>query len=346
MLILCTSGVLAYVGIALFRRQSLKRQWLDMPNERSSHERPTPRGAGIVVVSVCLLGYLLTVFVTGIHFSWGYFVGAILVAFVSWLDDLYSLAFGWRLSAHILAAVLVIYSEGAWNLISLGSGVEFSLLWTGPFVTTLWVVWVINAYNFMDGIDGIAGVQGLAASAAWAAICAGAGNGTYLFALIVFSAVAAFVFHNWHPARVFIGDVGSAFLGFTFAAMPLLVANEIPSKAGLLPIASILVLWPFVFDTALTLCRRLWRRELIWTAHREHLYQRLVIAGFSHSTVTMVYGAFAVVTSSTALLVLSGSGNFSLIIIGFVLVISVFFMFIISRAYRASTRLADTPHGA
>jgi len=191
LLILCSSAVLTYIGIELFRRQSLRRQWLDMPNQRSSHERPTPRGAGIVVVPVCLLGYLLTVGLTGIHFSWGYFFGALVVASVSWLDDLYSLAIGWRLSAHILAALLIIYSEGAWNVISFGNGASFSLAWAAPFVTILWIVWVINAYNFMDGIDGIAGVQGLAASAAWAAICAEGANGTYLFALIIFSTVAA-----------------------------------------------------------------------------------------------------------------------------------------------------------
>jgi Fuc2NAc and GlcNAc transferase len=346
LLIICASGVLTYVGVELFRRHSLERQWLDVPNERSSHERPTPRGAGIVVVPVCLLGYVLTVLLTGIHFSWGYFLGAILVAFVSWLDDLYSLAFGWRLSAHILAALLVIYSEGSWNLISLGNGFTFSLLWAAPFVTILWIVWVVNAYNFMDGIDGIAGVQGMAASAAWTAICVGMGNGTYLFSLIVFSAVAAFVFHNWHPAKVFIGDVGSAFLGFTFAAMPLMAAKEIPSKADLFPVASILILWPFVFDTALTLCRRLLRRELIWQAHREHLYQRLVIAGFSHSKVAMIYGIFAVATSSAALLVVSGSGNYNLVIMGIVLILSAFLVFIVSKAYNAGVRLANTPHGA
>lgn len=345
LLILCSSGVLTYIGIELFRRQSLKRQWLDMPNERSSHERPTPRGAGIVVVPVCLVGYLLTVFLTSVHFSWGYLFGALLVAFVSWLDDLYSLAFGWRLSAHILAAVVVIYSEGAWNLISLGSGVAFSLQWAGPFLTAFWIVWVINAYNFMDGIDGIAGIQGLAASAAWAAICADGGNGTYLFALIIFSTVAAFVFHNWHPAKVFIGDVGSAFLGFTFAAMPLLVSKELPLKADLFPLASILILWPFVFDTLLTLVRRLMRRELIWKAHREHLYQRLVIAGVSHPRVAVIYGAFAAVTSSAALLLVWDSGSFVLVIIGLVIVISAFFTFMVSRKFSSSTSF-DTSHGA
>lgn len=345
LLILCSSAVLTYIGIELFRIQSLKRQWLDMPNPRSSHDRPTPRGAGIVVVPVCLLGYLLTFVLTGIHFSWGYFFGAALVAFVSWLDDLYSLAIRWRLSAHFLAALLIIFSEGTWNMFAFGNGTTFSLAWAAPFVTILWIVWVINAYNFMDGIDGIAGVQGLAASAAWAAICADGGNGTYLFALIIFSTVAAFVFHNWHPAKVFIGDVGSAFLGFTFAAMPLLVSKELPLKADLFPLASILILWPFVFDTLLTLVRRLMRRELIWKAHREHLYQRLVIAGFSHPRVAVIYGVFAAVTSSAALLLVRDSGSFVLVIIGLVIVISAFFTFMVSRKFSSTTSF-DTSHGA
>src|SRR5262249_43741718 len=155
--------------------------------------------------------------------------------------------------------------------------------------------WVINAYNFMDGIDGIAGVQAVVAASSWVIIASQSGAGVFFFLfLILFGSSFGFLFHNWSPARIFMGDVGSAFLGFTFAAAPLLVSRESTFQASLLPISGVLILWPFLFDTVLTMVRRFIRRERIWIAHRDHLYQSLIIAGYKHSRVSIVYGFLAI----------------------------------------------------
>ena len=344
-LITAVAAVLTYLGIAAFRGYSLRRQWLDVPNQRSSHANPTPRGAGLVVVPVCLVGYLATVQLTGIRFSWGYFVGALLVAIVSWLDDLYSISFVWRLMTHIAAGVLIVSTDGYWTTLSLGPDLTYHIAWLGSAVTVVWIVWVINAYNFMDGIDGIAALQGLAASAAWALIATRAGNGFYIFPSIVFASLLGFIVHNWHPAKVFIGDVGSAFLGFTFACMPLMFAAEESSVAGLLPVASILILWPFIFDTVLTLVRRLLRGEMVWQAHREHLYQRLVISGLSQRTVAVIYGIFATLTSAAAVLLVYGLIS-PVIVMAITLLASIIFAWAVGMTYKRRSPIAQAPHGA
>jgi hypothetical protein len=119
-----------------------------------------------------------------------------------------------------------------------------------------------------------------------------------------------------------------------------------PDRSELLPLASILILWPFIFDTILTVVRRAFRRELIWQAHREHLYQRLVIAGLSHSKVTVIYGLFAVITSSAALLLFSRSTNLALAAIGLIIAISVLFALVVSKVYRNAAGLSNAANEA
>ena len=109
------SVLLAWAGVGLFRRWSLRRNLLDVPNERSSHTVPTPRGGGIVIAAVSLSGYAATALLFDLPFHWGYFSGALLVSLVSWVDDLYDLGFLSRLVVHVAAAVLLISNLGPWN---------------------------------------------------------------------------------------------------------------------------------------------------------------------------------------------------------------------------------------
>src|SRR5690606_4466373 len=120
-ILIIISGVCSYVGVAAFRRWSLKRDLLDIPNERSSHEHPTPRGGGLAIVVVILAAYAVTAWLGQGEFSWGFILGAALVALVSWLDDLYSLTFLWRFLVHCIAAALVIINLGYFNEITLFS---------------------------------------------------------------------------------------------------------------------------------------------------------------------------------------------------------------------------------
>lgn len=309
--------VASLAGVAAFRTWSLRRNLLDIPNDRSSHSVPTPRGGGVVIVVVSLLGYGIAGAWLATPFSWGYFAGAILVAAISWLDDLYSLPFWSRLLVHIVAASVVIADLGAWSEIFVPlAELEIPLISVfGAVVTVLWIVWLVNAYNFMDGIDGIAALQAVVAGAAWAALGSAFGEPVSLvYGAILSLACLGFLLHNWQPARIFMGDVGSAFIGFTLAALPLLAREGGQIEPRILPVVAILFVWFFVFDTLITLFRRAFKRQKIWEAHREHIYQRMVIRGSRHARVTLLYGGFAALLASMVVLALLYSGAFSVLV--------------------------------
>jgi len=294
--VLCVS----YIGVGLFRRMSIHRQLLAIPNERSSHIEPTPQGAGLIIAIICLISYVpISYYIIG-TFSWGYFVGALLVTLVSFLDDIYSLSFPFRLAIHSIAAILLIADVDTWHGITMLGRLQLGNL--GYVLTFVWIVWMVNSYNFMDGIDGLAGLQAVIAGVGWLAL----GYMIQMPALLLYSGVIAaaslgFLIHNLSSAKIFMGDVGSAFLGFTFAALPLL-AREMAARAwDLLPIAAVLFVWFFLFDSLITIFRRAIRGERIWHAHREHLFQRLVLSGLSHRLVTFVYGLLATILSISVL---------------------------------------------
>ncbi len=298
------------LGVKVFTAWSLRKEFFDVPNDRSSHTTPTPRGGGLVIVLVCLLGYLAIGFVVGLPLSWGYIAGAVLVAAISWLDDLYSLPFWSRLAVHVLAAGVLIWDVGFWSEIFLPLfSADITLGSTiGLLFTAGWVVWLLNAYNFMDGIDGIAATQAVISSVAWAILALILDiPSAFFFAGIVAASSTGFLIHNWQPAKIFMGDVGSAFLGFTLAAMPLIARSEIRMELPLLPIVSVLFVWFFVFDTVFTLTRRLFARRRVWEAHREHIYQKLIIQGVQHSTVTLLYGLSSALLCTVVLFALGRS---------------------------------------
>ena len=283
---------LAFSGVSLYRRWSARVGIVDEPNERSLHSNPTPRGGGMVIATVCLTGFCAISYMTTGVFAWGYLSGAVLIVLISWLDDVFDIPSVWRLICHTVAAILLIANAGYLHGIGV-PGTAYSVdfgSWGIP-ITVFWVVWMINAYNFMDGIDGIAGLQAVIAGLGWSAVAAGyAVPGMRLYGLVISAASLGFLLHNWQPARIFMGDVGSAFLGFTFAALPILAAARNPAAGTDFAFVGLLVLWLFVFDSMITLFFRLIRRRRVWRAHREHLYQRLVISGRSHAAVTTIYG--------------------------------------------------------
>lgn len=314
LLIFSIAFIATYFGVDAFRRWSLRAGLLDVPNDRSSHGSPTPRGAGLIVVLVSLILYSFTSYFLTDNFKWYYVVGACLVASISWLDDLYSIPFAPRLLVHSLAAAILIWGVGFWREIYLlGFGLTIEVGNFGAIIAFLWIVWMINAYNFMDGIDGIAASQAVLAGISWVLL-------GYIFSytsiyftggILAFSSLG-FLLHNWSPAKVFMGDVGSAFLGFTFAALPLIAAEEKPSDSPMLLLAAVIFVWFFLFDTVFTFFRRAARGEKVWTAHREHLYQRITMSGRSHIYVTLLYTGFTaiVIVSLFAGIIFRGNWEF------------------------------------
>lgn len=286
---------LSYIGVDWVRRNATRLNRIDVPNERSSHSTPTPRGGGLgIVISTLGLWFVsLWILPNQINMPNGIAIGfplsAIIVAAVGWVDDRRSLSAPLRLVLYLLASIGFIINVGTFSRLDIPLFGELSLIGLiAGVMTLLWIVGFLNIFNFMDGIDGLAGSQALMASLFWLLVFLLEGQaGLALLAGLLASTSLGFLFHNLPPARIFMGDVGSAFLGFALAAMPLMAFVQTGDTR--LPIVGMLFVAPFVLDGTLTIIRRALRRENIFQAHRSHLYQRLVIAGKSHRQVTRQY---------------------------------------------------------
>lgn len=274
---------------ALVRRYAGVLRLIDVPNERSSHSTLTPRGGGLGIVMATVLG-LASARLLDIALPAAAFLvligGGVMVAVVSLIDDLRGVRPPIRLGVHFAAGGMVLVFGGVLFAVDVPSIGHLYLGWVGVPLILLWVAGMANAFNFMDGVDGLAGSQAVIAAGTWAVA------GWYLergdlmtIGVLLAAASAGFLIHNWSPARLFMGDVGSAFLGYSLAAVPLLAdAPRAP-----LAFSGVVVLWPFVFDPAYTLIRRASRGENLFLAHRSHLYQRLVAAGWRHQSVCLLY---------------------------------------------------------
>ncbi len=290
--------LLTAVGTRYFLKWLKRKSIFDIPNERSSHQNPTPVGGGLIIVSVCLGLFLVYFLLNEKPIPKSYFAGAILVSLISWLDDLFSVPVIIRFIFHSLAAGLIVYAAGVSGNIDLPLIGTVNFGFFSNIIWFLWIVWLINAYNFMDGIDGIAGVQAIAAGLSWALTGYLIGGvDVEIFGLLIASSCAGFLIFNWQPAKIFMGDVGSAFLGFTFAVMPLLIDGNANFFSINLLVASVIFVWLFVFDSLRTLFVRLLAGEKVWQPHRRHIYQKLVIKGVSHQKVSLIYAVLSVFVS-------------------------------------------------
>lgn len=294
---LIISFVSCAAGVYLFRRLAARSTRLhDIPNERSSHTRPVVRGAGIAIVLTVLVGYLVT---AGAAASFAFVATAASIAVVSFIDDLRSIPFIPRLILHLAAATALVYWCGGYTGLAIpfsGSGIDFGL--PGVAITILFIVWMTNAFNFMDGIDGIAGIQGFGAGLGW--MLFGLVSGQPLMAILgalIAGACLGFLFFNWQPASVFMGDVGSTFLGFTLASVPLFTAETTAQSRAEGFTLAVVFLWLFLFDTVYTRLLQILKFRPFWRAHRDHLYQRIVVRGASHRTVALFFGLFSLIVA-------------------------------------------------
>ena len=270
------------------RHVALRLQLLDVPNNRSSHATPTPRGGGVAIVLVTLsalwilwaLGSLSMRVVVGLGAA-----GAS-IAVIGLLDDRFGVRSGVRFVVHLTAAIwfAVWCSDVLRNLDTSPPGV-IPVMWTVLMVVAL--VWAVNLFNFMDGVDGLGGSQGffVASLGSWLLLRADASQGSGMLLAIVAAASAGFLVWNISPARIFLGDVGSGFLGFILAA-PLLLG----SAETHVPPPTWVILWGvFLVDASVTLLRRMARGERWYQAHRSHAYQKLARRWSSHLRVTAAY---------------------------------------------------------
>lgn len=256
-----------------------KKSLIDHPNERSSHIVPTPRGGGWAIV-VPILAVLIYKSIVNewADVGWAVIVGAIVLSAISWLDDVRSLSVKVRLLIQFTVVVIVV-AMTPFELIQSLAILPTIIL---SIILVLAWVWFINLYNFMDGIDGISSVETIFICVGIAAvywISEGQETDMPMLALIIASATAGFLFWNWSPAKIFMGDIGSVFLGFIIGWLLIgLAMNGHWAAAFILPLY-------YLADTTITLCRRALRGDRFWEAHREHFYQRAHQAGLSHRSV-------------------------------------------------------------
>ncbi|NQD58577.1 glycosyltransferase family 4 protein [Pseudomonas sp. CM25] len=284
--------ILSLVLTAGLRRYALARSVIDVPNARSSHTVPTPRGGGVAIVLTFLLGVvgLMPSGVEQISTLLALGGGGALIAVIGFMDDHGHIAARWRLLGHFVAA--------AWMLGWLGGlpplmmfGWTLDMGWLGGLLASVYLVWLLNLYNFMDGIDGIASVEAITAclGAAWLYWLSGLGA-TAVLPLLLAAAVAGFLYWNFPPAKIFMGDAGSGFIGIVLGGLSLQAAWVSPPMFW----CWLILLGVFIVDATYTLVRRLLRGDKVYEAHRSHAYQFASRAYGKHLPVTVAVAALNV----------------------------------------------------
>ena len=279
------AGLLSCLLTGWMRRYALRVNLLDRPNDRSSHVRPTPRGGGVaIVVSFLLLisGLALAGRIEA-GLGWAILGSGVLVATLGFIDDLGHVSARWRFLGHTASAAWVLYWMGPLPPVPV-LGLTIHLGLAAVVLAALHLVWTINLFNFMDGIDGIASLEaiivGLGGALVW---WLDQPSGDWPVAVLFAACVAGFLVWNFPPARIFMGDAGSGFLGLMVALLALWSARSAPH-----------LFWSwfilggcFMVDATTTLVRRVQRGERFHVAHRSHAYQYAARRHGSHKTVTL-----------------------------------------------------------
>lgn len=282
-------ALLSYLLTAALRRYALAHSVIDIPIARSSHSVPTPRGGGVAIVvsfliALPLLGWTQVVPFQTLVAAGG--AGAV-IAIIGFMDDHGHIAARWRLLGHFAVSVWVLYWLGGLpELVFFGLAVTPG--WMGAILATFYLVWMLNLYNFMDGIDGIASVQAICACLGMCLLYALSGHTSLVpLPLILAMAVTGFLCWNFPPARIFMGDAGSGFLGVILGVFSIQAAWA----SSQLLWAWLIILGVFIVDATFTLIRRLIRGDKVYEAHRSHAYQFASRRYGSHLPVTLVVGA-------------------------------------------------------
>jgi len=287
LVILSGSAVLAALLTLIIRRSALHKQLLDIPNDRSLHSVPTPRGGGAAIVLVFIAAIIALMAADYIETKNAMILigcGAI-VALTGFLDDRQLLSHARsRLAIHFVAAVIAVSALGGLPTLPV-FGTDVSLGIFGGFLATIYLVWLLNLFNFMDGIDGISGAEVVSVCGAAAFLIHRTTHDYNIVSLPLTLAAATlgFLVFNWPPAKIFMGDVGSGFVGFIIGVFSLIAADSV----GLLGWVWVILLGVFIVDATVTLIGRLVRKQKPHVAHRSHAFQHLALRFGSHKPVTI-----------------------------------------------------------
>lgn len=328
-------GVSVWVSRRICDPQS-RLHVLDHPNDRSLHTKPTPRTGGVAILAGVVAGVGVYGFIRGAPVAAAWLVLATTaIAVLSFVDDRRGLSVGVRLLGHFACVALLVVGglympQFSWPGVTL-----FWPPWLAILFAVSYLVWMVNLYNFMDGMDGFAGGMGVVGFGTLAILGGLAGNLPFLaFNLAVAAAIGGFLLFNFPPARIFMGDTGSAALGLLAGGVSLWGA-----RAGVFPFwVALLVFSPFIVDATVTLLRRLVSGERVWQAHRTHYYQRLVQLGWGHRKTVLHEYALMLACCLSALLAVQMNAAGQWLLIGAWCVIYAGLMAGVSRLERASAR--------
>jgi Fuc2NAc and GlcNAc transferase len=288
------------------RTYALARDLVDIPNVRSSHQIATPRGGGLAIVVATLLALPVLGALGALNWAavCGLGGGGALVALVGFADDHWDIAPTRRLLGHFGAALWLLWWLGGLPPMRMfGDLLDLGLF--GDVIAALYLVWLLNLTNFMDGIDGLAAVEVITVSASVACLypMTAPGTAAWLGPLVLAAASLGFLVWNWPPAKIFMGDAGSGFVGFMLGALSIQAAWVAPPLFW----GWIILLGVFVVDATVTLLRRILRKERVYEAHRSHAYQHAARRWGSHLPVTLAIAAINVCwLLPIAIVVLSG----------------------------------------
>ncbi len=287
LVILSGSAVLAALLTLIIRKSALRKDLLDVPNDRSLHSVPTPRGGGSAIVLVFITAIIFLVATDYVEAKNAVILigcGAI-VAFTGFLDDRQLISHARsRLALHFVAAVIAVSALGGLPTLPVFD-TDVNLGIFGGILATVYLVWLLNLFNFMDGIDGVSGAEVVSVCGA-AVFLIHRTTHDYNIASLPLALAAAtlgFLVFNWPPAKIFMGDVGSGFVGFIIGIFSLIAADSV----GSLGWVWVILLGVFIVDATVTLIGRLLRKQKPHVAHRSHAFQHLALRFGSHKHVTI-----------------------------------------------------------
>ena len=292
-LLLVSASLLVFLLTGILRKYALSRSLLDIPNERSSHSVPTPRGGGVSIVLVFILSlpYLMISDVLPVDIVIAYVGTGAGVALIGFLDDHGHIAARWRLLAHLLAAAWALFWIGGMPPV-LVLGHTIDLYWIGQVLALLYLVWMLNLYNFMDGINGLASIEAITVSLGGSLLLYLYGDiqNLWLLPIILVATVSGFIFWNFPVAKIFMGDACSGFLGIILGMFTIQIAWEYPFMLW----SWFILLGVFIVDATITLLSRIIKGEKFYEAHCSHAYQIASRKYNSHITVSIAVGVINV----------------------------------------------------